>query len=325
MKRKTGLRSVRYTLEDLRAYVEAARLGTLSSAGDELAVPASTISRAITRLEAHTGLLLMQRNTSGLTLTDAGREYAATCQTALGFLREGDHALDRHRSQPAGNLRVLCPYIFARDVLSPVLPRFTKEQPALVLDIALYASRWDQEPKTNTDITFKVVTPKDSTRRAQRFPAARVGLFASRDYVERKGLPSRPADLAGHQCVGTSPVPEVKWFLIKDTQAVSQTVSCSVRSVEPELRLQLVLAGQGITPLPLWLALRPEHEKVLVQVLPKWRMEPTTLSALYYGSAKLSPKVKLFLDFVTEFVGTARDPRLRGAPYQRCFIPLSVK
>ena len=91
--------------------------------------------------------------------------------------------------------------------------------------------------------------------------------------------------------------------------------------MEPELRLQLALAAEGITPLPLWLALRPSNREELVQILPRWRLAPTILSALYYGTAKQSPKVKLFLDFVTEFVGTERDPRLMGAPYRKCFVP----
>ena len=324
MLRKTSLPTAgRYTLDDMRAFIEAARLGTLSSAGVELNVPASTISRAVTRMEAYTGLLLMQRSPAGLTLTDAGREYATACETALGSLREGDNALDRYRLRPAGTLRILCPYIFARDVLAPVLARFMQQQPRLTVDVALYASRWDQEPKTATDIVFKVVTPRDSTRRAQRFPAASIGLFASPDYLTRRGLPSRPSDLAEHACVGAVPVPDTRWTFTRGKQTVSQAVSCCVRSVEPELRLHLALASQGIVPLPMWLALRPAHAKTLVQVLPQWQMEPTTLSALYYGSAKLSPKVKLFLEFVTKYVGTEHDPRLQGAPVRRCFLPLT--
>ena len=317
--RKAVLRTAKYSLEDLRAFTEAARLGTLSSAGLELNVPASTISRAITRLESYTGLLLMQRSPSGLNLTDAGRAYAAACTTALGSLRDGDNVLDRFRTRPAGNLRVLCPYIFARDVLAPILPLFSKAQPELVLDIALYASRWDQEPKNDTDIVFKVITPKDTARRVQRFPGAYVGLFASPDYLADAGAPSRVQDLHAHRCIGSAPTPEMRWTLSKGAETTTQAVQCTVRSVEPELRLQLALASQGIAPLPMWLALRPQHTERLVQVLPRWSFEPTVLSALYYGTAKQSPKVKLFLDFLTEFVGTARDPRLMGAPFKKCF------
>lgn len=325
MVRKKSLRSAHYSLEDIRAFTEAARLGTLSSAGLELNVPASTISRAIDRIESFTGLLLVQRSPGGLALTDAGKEYAAACATALGSLREGDNVLDRYRTQPAGNLRILCPYIFARDVLAPVLPLFTKVHPELMLDIALYASRWDQEPKNDTDIVFKVMMPKDSARRVQRFPAANVGLFASPDYVAREGLPARPSELAARACIGAAPSPEIRWTLTRGTESLSQAVSCTVRSVEPELRLGLALAGQGIAPMPMWLALRPQYADRLVQVLPRWRLEPTTLSALYYGTAKQSPKVKVFLDFVTEFVGTERDPRLVGAPYKRCFVPVAER
>lgn len=92
-----------------------------------------------------------------------------------------------------------------------------------------------------------------------------------------------------------------------------------------ELRLHLALAGQGIAPLPMWLALRPRYDGKLVQVLPKWQLEPTTLFALYYGTMKQSPKVKLFLDFASEFVGTERDPRLEGARYNMCFTPLTER
>ncbi len=318
--RKASLHASKYSLEDLRAFTEAARLGTLSSAGIELNVPASTISRAITRLESHTGLLLMQRNPGGLILTDAGRAYAAACTTALGSLRDGDNVLDRFRTRPAGNLRILCPYIFARDVLAPVLPLFTKTQPELVLDIALYASRWDQEPKNDTDIVFKVMTPKDTSRRVQRFPAAYVGLFASPDYLAGAEAPTRVSDLQAHQCIGAAPTPEIRWTFTKGADSTSQIVQCTVRSVEPELRLQLALGAQGIAPLPMWLALRPQYRGKLVQVLPKWSIEPTVLSALYYGTARQSPKVKLFLDFLTDFVGTARDPRLMGAPVTKCFV-----
>ena len=326
MVRKGVLRKAsRYSLEDVRAFTEAARLGTLSSAGAELNVPASTISRAIARLETYTGLMLMRRGPGGLVLTDAGREYAVACSAALGSLRDGDNVLDRHRTQPAGNLRILCPYLLARDVLAPVLPHFTKAHPELVLEIALYASRWDEEPKNDTDIVFKVVTPKDSSRRAQRFPAACIGLFANPDYLGGSKAPSRPSDLVDHRCIGAYPTRETSWSLTRGTATVLQSVTCGVRSVEAELRLQLALAGQGITPLPMWLALRPQYAGKLVQILPNWQLEPTVLHALYYGAAKQSPKVKLFLDFVTEFVGTERDPRLMGAPYKRCFTPVAAR
>ena len=264
----------------------------------------------------------MHRSPSGLILTDAGEEYAAACAAALGSLRDGDNVLDRYRTHPAGNLRVLCPYIFARDVLAPVLPEFTLAHPELVLDLALYASRWEQEPKSDTDIVFKVMTPRDSTRRVQRFPSARIGLFASPDYASRAGMPKRPAELDGHRCIGATPTPDIRWVLTKGSETLTQSVDCIVRSVELELRLHLALAGQGIAPLPMWLALRPAHAGKLVPVLPNWQLAPTTLSALYYGTVKQSPKVKVFLDFVSKYVGTRQDPRLAGAPHNQCFLPI---
>ena len=65
-------------LNDVRTFVEVAEAGTLTAAAKELKCPASTPSRALTRLEKHLGFLLVQRGPRGLVLTDAGREYLST-------------------------------------------------------------------------------------------------------------------------------------------------------------------------------------------------------------------------------------------------------
>ena len=66
-------------LNDVRAFVTAAQAGTLSAAAKILHQPASTVSRALTRLEKYLGVLLAQRGRKGLVLTDAGREYLLSC------------------------------------------------------------------------------------------------------------------------------------------------------------------------------------------------------------------------------------------------------
>jgi LysR family transcriptional regulator, transcriptional activator for dmlA len=61
-------------------------------------------------------------------------------------------------------------------------------------------------------------------------------------------------------------------------------------------------------------------EKHLVPVLPSWRPIPIALCALYSGASRLTPKIEVFMDYLEPFVGTERDPCLRGAPAKVCFI-----
>src|SRR5471030_1472979 len=98
-----------FDLNDIRTFVAISRAGTLTGAAKELRLPASTVSRALTRLEKHLGVLLTQRSPRGLVLTDQGRDYAESCKRALQTLRDGEDTLEAHRSSPTGLIKVACP------------------------------------------------------------------------------------------------------------------------------------------------------------------------------------------------------------------------
>jgi LysR family transcriptional regulator, transcriptional activator for dmlA len=72
------------------------------------------------------------------------------------------------------------------------------------------------------------------------------------------------------------------------------------------------MGGFGIVILPLWMAKGPEVRKALVQILPQWAPEPIALCALFSSPSRLTPKVQVLLDFLDEYLGTDRDPRLKN-------------
>ena len=59
-------------LNDVRTFVAIGQEGTLTAAARELNLPTSTVSRALTRLEKHLDVLLVQRSPRGLVMTDVG-------------------------------------------------------------------------------------------------------------------------------------------------------------------------------------------------------------------------------------------------------------
>src|ERR1700684_71360 len=108
-------------LNDVRTFVAVAQAGTLTAAARELGLPTSTVSRALTRLEKHLDVLLVQRSPRGLVLTDFGKEYLQTCRRALRTLRDGSELLESHRERPSGLIKVACPITMARSIFSPLL------------------------------------------------------------------------------------------------------------------------------------------------------------------------------------------------------------
>jgi len=131
-------------LNDVRTFVTAAQAGTLSAAGKTLNQPASTVSRSLTRLEKHLGVLLAQRGPKGLVLTDAGREYLLSCRRALRTLTDGGELLAARRSDPSGTIKIACPVTMAREIIAPLLKDFITRFPSLKMEIEPYSFGWDQ-------------------------------------------------------------------------------------------------------------------------------------------------------------------------------------
>jgi LysR family transcriptional regulator, transcriptional activator for dmlA len=193
---------VKRDLNDVRTFVAAAEAGTLSAAAKELNVPTSTVSRSLTRLERNLGLLLINRSSKGFVLTDAGSEYLRSCRFALQALRDGDELLEKHRNNPSGMIRALCPGTMARHLLTPIIAKFVVANAALTINLETYSPRFDPGSRMDVDVIFTVNSPNDSSRRVRSYPGTARGLFASPQYVREYGLPNKPKELLHHRCIG---------------------------------------------------------------------------------------------------------------------------
>jgi len=309
-------------LNDVSMFVAVGQAGTLTGAANHLKLPTSTVSRALTRLEKHLGLLLVHRSPRGLVITDSGKEYLQSCRRALQTLKHGRELLQDGRSSPRGLIKVSCPITMSRDLLAPLLQEFLERYRDLRVEIEPYASGWDREPREDVDVFFKLQAPNDSVRRMRPYPGTVRGLFASPSYIQASGTPATPDDLVTHSCVGVG-----VWKLSRGQRIATPNIIFRVVSGDPTVALKLALSGFGIVILPLWMAKRPEVAKGLVPILPQWTPPPITLCALFIGPSRLTPKVKALLDFLDEYIGTDRDPRLiqdRAKGYFTAALPSSL-
>ena len=301
-------------LNDIRIFAMVGQEGTLTAAARKLNLPTSTVSRALTRLEKGLDVLLIRRSSRGLTLTDFGKEYLQICRRALRTLREGGDSLAVYRERPTGLIKVACPITMARLIFAPLLKTFLERYPDLRVEIEPYASGWDQEPREEIDVFFKVRAPRESIRRVRPYPGVKRGLFASCKYIETFGMPSRPDELVSHTCIGSG-----VWKLRRGATMAAPNIQFQVVTSDPMMHLELTLQSLGIAVLPLYMGQWPETADKLVRVLPNWGPEPICLCALFSGPSRLTPKVQVLLDFLGEHIGTARDPRLHGGNFKTLF------
>jgi DNA-binding transcriptional LysR family regulator len=312
-------------LNDIQIFVAAVEKKTLTEAASDLGVPPSTVSRALTRLEKRVGVMLVQRNTRGMVVTDAGKDYLVNCERALDALREADGSLDRHRTTPHGRLRLGVPGTFARDALAPILKRFVKLYPDLRLQIELHDCERPELPSGSAlDMFLQVGKPQDSSWRIRAFPSIRQCLLASPSYIAKYGMPSDVEGLRTHLAIGYATNGHTaRWNMRLGRKMISVELALLVSVGDPGGQRQLVMDGLGIGQLPLWAAQTEVDAGHLVPLLPEWDQEPLVFYALFRHRSSVTPKVKVFLDFIQTFIATQYDPRLKGKKNQDSFETMS--
>ncbi len=301
-------------LNDVRTFVVAATEGKLVAAGRRLGVPTSTISRSLSRLEQQLGVLLLKRGSRGLQLTEKGERYLAVCREALRVLADEEAALRGDEEQPGGLLKIACPVTMARQIFAPLLKEFLTRYPGMRIALETYSSDWDQEPRQDIDVFFKVRAPRESRRRMRAYPGIYRALYASHSYLEAAGEPKTPAELEHHRCIGLG-----DWNLVGEHGKVTLSPVFLVRTDDPFIHYDLVSQGMGIAALPTYMETwRPRQ---LQRVLPLWQPTSLSLYALSSGPRQQTPQTRVLLDFLAEYLGQASDPRLQGAEPKGHFSP----
>lgn len=226
------------SIEGLRAFEAAARLGSLERAAEGLAVSASAVGKRIATLEALLGLELFARGAKPLRLSAAGKEYLEQVQAALALLAAVP--LHRRPQQRLTRLRLSAPPTFARQILVPALPAFARAHPALELELVLSVPYLDtQGPDADLEVRNgepppgalpllrDVVTPMAAPELLQRLPALR-----------------RPADLQAAPLLRTPLQPWTPWFRAAGLDWGEPR--SGTRFVDLGLTLEAAACGQGI-------------------------------------------------------------------------------
>lgn len=294
---------------DIQIFVLTAQTGTVNAAARSLGVPGSTVSRAITRLEKEINLQLIRRTHKGVILTDVGRDYLEKCRSAVEQLDAAHETLGIYRRKPRGLIRLAVTTAFARDVLTPVLKKFVAQYPEIRLQIIFHGGKFSTSLEDNLDFYFQIGKPKDSPLKVKVFSPILRGIYASPSYIAANGKPEKPEDLREHLCIGYTPKETAVWRLQSGSEKQSVRLALRVSVADPVIHTKLTLDGLGIAELPIWTAKPEVAAGKLVEVLSDWKPESLHFHALYAERKSMTPKVKIFLEFVESFISTEFDPR----------------
>jgi DNA-binding transcriptional LysR family regulator len=228
--------------DDLRILLAVHREKSLLAAGKTLGVAASTVARRVEAIERSLGRVLVHRGNDGTWLDpDALRLVALAEELELGL---ASLVRDGRDVEVSGTVRVSLSEGFIRPLV-PLLARLHAKHPALGVEL-ISESRVADLARGEADIGIRIVRSASAAIVSKLLGRASTGLFAAREYVERR-LPSArlSREVAGlHDWVGLDAslerLPQERW--IREYGARRFTFrSNSALAIEHAL-----LAGMGI-------------------------------------------------------------------------------
>lgn len=307
-------------LGDMRLFVEAASLGSLSAAGRKLGFSPAAASARLLKLEAALHTKLFDRTTRQLRLTDEGRLYLQHCRIALQAVDDAEAVLQSGRETVRGKVRISASADFGRNLLSQWLEEFSGLHPELKIALTLSDSL-SNLVHDDIDLAIRFGQPRDSSLVARHLaPNWRV-LCASPDYLARHGEPKTPADLVNHHFIVlvTAAGPLNEFHFAMDEQDWSHTVSMEQawETNDGALARAWALAGHGITRKTIWDAAADIRAGKLKILLPDFSANEAGVHAVFHSTRYMVPRVRALLDFLIEQFDRATEDLLRDIDMPR--------
>jgi DNA-binding transcriptional LysR family regulator len=290
---------------DLALFTRVVERGSFSDAARAAGLPKSSVTRGIARLEKELGVRLIQRTTRQRGVTDAGRELYERVRNAVGALEEAADAIREHGQEPRGVVRVTAPVDAAMMNLPEAMVAFAQKYPSIHVEILL-SNRVVDLVAEGIDIAIRAGKLADSTLVARKVGSTAAGLFASKDYLDKRGRPKKVSDLAEHDCIlfrGRGG--KATWLLEGPKGQEPVDVHAVLSSDDFSFNARAITAGVGIGMLPLFIGARCSMlAHGLERVFPKHTVGPTGQMHVVMPSASFVPaRVTVVRDFLVEHLG----------------------
>jgi DNA-binding transcriptional LysR family regulator len=250
----------------LRSFLAVLRRGSLSAAARTTGLTQPTIGRHVDELEAGLEVALFTRSPSGLIPTDAARSllpHAEAMESAFAALKRAA-SLGGDPDRPRGTVRISASEVMGTFVLPAILAELRARYPDIALELALN-NRTDDLLRRDADIAVRMTRPKQDGLVARKLGIVRLGLFAHRDYIRRRGQPAVLDDLAGHDIVGFDQDDHSARSVASGSLPISRDIF-SFRVDSDVAQIMAVRAGLGIGMLQKAMAKAEPH---LAPVLPE--------------------------------------------------------
>ena len=286
-------------LVDVLAFVRVADTGSFARAAERMGLSKPVLSRRVARLEEHLGARLLTRTARGAQPTDIGQSYYARASAILADLEAAQEVVAEAVTQIAGPIRLSAPLSFGIAYLAPALADFARLHPEVELDIE-FEDRNVDLVGGGYDLAVRIGNLADSSLIARRIAPVRKHVIASPAYLDAKGRPERPSDLAGHE---TLLYGNEQWRFRVGARWETVRVAARMRTNNGEMLRAAAVAGLGICLLPSFIAAPAIEDGGVEVILRDFAIEEGALHAVMPPGRATTARVRALVDFLVARFG----------------------
>ncbi|WP_321909118.1 MULTISPECIES: LysR family transcriptional regulator [unclassified Paraburkholderia] len=300
------------TLQNMRVFVRVVEAGSFTGAAQYLNTTTAYASRAVSDLEAHLRTRLLNRTTRRIALTEAGERYLQRCEQILAYVDQAEAEAGDAHARPSGKLKVHAMTSFGQHYVVPAVGQYQQRYPDVHVELTL-AQRMPDLLDEGYDVALVVATDlPDSGFVSQRLASAFSIAVASPAYLEKRGVPQKPADLAQHTCLQmVTPVfPTAQWhFTGPEGEATVDLGAATFQVNVAEAMAVAVREGMGVGLLPIYSAISGLRSGELQWILPEYKSQEMNVFAVYPSRQYLDAKIRTWVELLRESMPStlARD------------------
>lgn len=295
------------TVECIEVFVEVAKGLSFTKAAERLGTSRSVVTKKIAWLEQSFETQLLQRNTKRVSLTESGEILLRNADNVSRALSELKDMVRSTVQRPTGRIRVGSPPSFGAVHLAPAVQAFLETYPEVQVTLQLDDGRSDLISE-NMDLSVRIAPRlRDTSQIAYKIAVVPQVLVATREYLERSGMPVHPTDLKKHNCLLHSlKAPTGSWqFTGEDGESHTVQTSGSFNSNLGESLLHLARRHYGISMHPRYMVEALISQGRLQVVLPDYKCQGLEIYAVVQSKRYLPYKVRLLVDHLrTRFQDT---------------------
>jgi DNA-binding transcriptional LysR family regulator len=294
-------------LSDVAFFACINKHGSLAGAAQELGVTPPAVSKRLAGLEARLRVRLLHRTTRRISLTPEGESYLVEGARILAEMEALERAIAGNSSTPHGLLKIGATLGFGRRHIAPALSGFSRRFPNIEVQLYL-TDRPLNLVEQGLDAMIHFGEMPDVRLTARLLASNRRLLCAAPSYLEAKGAPSSPRELARHNCIFIREADETfgTWHLRHGAQQETVKVRGTMSTNDGESALAWALDGQGLIVRSEWDVAEHLRSGALRRVLPQWQFSPADIHLVFPARNHRPDKVRALVDFLLDHFASHR-------------------